>query len=344
MQRLLVTSAGGTVGPLIIRMISEALPEKTELVAADATVDVSDLPNISKAVHLPMADDPLYSSALLEVVRENHIDAILPLADEESLLVSKMAAEGRLPIKYLGMDYAALVVVMDKLICAERLADEGIDVPICLPIKNMDDLEKKLARFGYPEKQVVFKPISARGSRGFRIIDADTDRLAEFYRRDGQIFIDLEMLKAGFAKRPDAVSNYFLMEFLPGASASIDLVAWKGEALGIFPHFRLGNKFRFVDVAEIRRDTEMEAYCKRVIAALGMHGLCNIELGYRQDGSVSLIEVNGRTSATAYQNKLVGANCFRMLLDADMGRISVFEFNKPARYRVLSEFYEASRK
>lgn len=208
----------------------------------------------------------------------------------------------------------------------------------------MADLESKVSALGYPEGRVVIKPRFARGSRGFRVLDAGIDRVTEFYRRDAQIFVDLELLKSYFRDAPQWVREFFVMEFLPGGSASVDIVAYQGEALAIFPHFRLGYEWGFVDLAKIESDPVIEDYCRRISEALGLHGMCNIEVGYCDDGSISLIEVNGRTSATAAQNILVGANSVDILFEALQGRKARFVQDRSATYRILSEYYLVDQK
>lgn len=335
---LLVTSTGGTVGTLILKMLREALPESARIVAADSCVDMTGSKFVNAAAILPLANDPTYSDKLRALISVHDIEAVLPLSEEECLAISQMYEEECLGAQYLGMPFSTLKIITHKIDCAAFLTSAGIDVPKCIPLTDAASLEDSLTNLGYPNTSVVLKPISGRGSRGFRVIRANIDRLAEFSRKGGPIFMDLEQTQQVFASQEDTLREFFLMEFLPGKSVSVDLVAWQGKALGIFPHFRLGYEWGFVDHAKIMRDLEIEAYCAKVIAALGMHGMCNIEVGYRADGTLSLIEVNGRTSATAAQNILVGANCFELLLQAQVGDTSPFTFEKPVAYRTLTEF------
>lgn len=342
MQTILVTSTGGTVGGLIVQMIRDALPADTQLIAADATVGMFKTKGADHMIELPMANDPTYETALQGAIRQHGVDTVLPLSEEECLKVSLMDQQQTLGARYMGMPHDTLRTITDKIKCAEALTAAGIDVPRSVPLSTLDAFETQLTEFGYPDTPVVLKPISARGSRGFRVIDAQTDRLAEFQRKGGPIFMDSEQAIDTFRANPAALKEYFLMEFLSGDSVSVDLVAWNGQALGIFPHFRLGYKWGFVDHARIARDPEIEAYCEAVIGTLGMHGLCNIEVGYRSDGSLSLIEVNGRTSATAAQNTLLGANSLELLLRAEAGDVQRFQFEDPVIYRTLTDYIQVA--
>ncbi len=336
MTTYLVTSTGGTVGPLVLDMIRQALDEDDRLVAADAGVDVSDYAMIDAAVRLPFVNDGGYEAAMAECIRTHNIDVVLPLSEEECLAVSRISEAGRLGADYMGMAYDTLLIITDKMRCADKLRDAGIDVPNHRTLTSMDSFETALADLGYPDRPVVIKPNSARGSRGFRIVSAQTNRLDEMARKGGPIFIDVDQVKDVFKGQENKFKDFFLMEFLPEGSASVDLVAWNGQALGIFPHIRMGYAWGFVDHARITRHTAIEAYCTSVIAELGLHGMCNIEVGWRSDGSLSLIEVNGRTSATVAQNMLVGANSMAMILRAQAGDLTPYVFETEKHYRTVT--------
>lgn len=340
MQRLLITSAGGTVGRLIIETISQAVAGDVDLLVADAAADLSYMSDLASGHKLPVSSDPDYERALSELLEEKDVDAILPLAEEECLIVSRMHRDGILKANYLGLSYEALKIVTNKPLCAQILSGDGLDVPAQKDIEDLQGLESGLRELGFPEKDIVFKPKSARGSRGFRILSATTDRLAEFSRKGGPVFIDLNQLKSVFEDSQHNLCDYFLSEFLPNGSASIDLVAWNGNVLGIYPHKRMGYEWGFVDHARIESGKEINEYCAAAVKSLNLHGMCNIELGFRSDGSPSLIEVNGRTSATLAQNKLVGVNCFEMFLNASKGKIEPVSQFTPAEYRTLTEYRE----
>ena len=340
MTAYLVTSTGGTVGPLILYMIRQALSKDDRLIAADASVDVSDYPMIDAAVSLPLASDHAYCSAIAEIVERHNIDVVLPLSEEECLVVSRMAELDQLNAEYIGISHDTLSIITDKMRCSKKLREAGIDVPNHRALTTLASIDTALSTLGYPDQPVVLKPNSARGSRGFRIVSAKTNRLDEMARKGGPIFIDADQVKEVFAGQEDKLKDYFLMEFLPNGSASVDLVAWNGEALGIFPHIRMGYAWGFVDHARITRNADIETYCAEVISELGLHGMCNIEVGWRADGSLSLIEVNGRTSATVAQNMLVGANSMSMILQARGGCPEPHMFYVERHYRTTTATLE----
>lgn len=101
-KRILVTSTGGTVGALVLRMIAQAKTVDFSIVAADAMSDVGFLEEVSVFERLPLARDPGYEGALLEVIERHAPDYILPFSEEECMVVSRMANEGRMPPVYLG--------------------------------------------------------------------------------------------------------------------------------------------------------------------------------------------------------------------------------------------------
>jgi carbamoylphosphate synthase large subunit len=340
-KTLLVTSMGGTVGRIILEMIHEALPCNARIIVADCIANLSYLRDLAEPATLPSADDPRYATKLNSLIIQKNIDAILPLSEEECLIISELDEMDSLNgARYLGMPRDVLDVVTNKPRCAETLRKTGLSVPRCAPLTTLKTLDAALCQLGYPIMPVVLKPVFARGSRGFRIISATTDRPREMARKGGPIFIDLAQVHEIFKGREETLRDYFLMEYLPGDSLSIDIVAWKGLALGVFPHRRIGFKWGFIDQAQIFHDYTAEAYARAVVERLGLHGMCNIELGYAGDGELSLIEVNGRTSATAAQNRLVGANLFAILLRAHGGDLIPFKHSSQAAYRIYSRYSE----
>lgn len=341
LKTLLVTSMGGTVGRIILEMIREALPNETRIIATDSFADLSFIDDLAEPAWLPNADDPEYAAELCSLINKKGVDTILPLSEEECLVISKLNELNALSgARYLGMAQGVLEVVTNKLRCAEVLRGAELRVPRCVPIKNIEALDAGLFELGYPSVPVVLKPVSARGSRGFRIISASTNRVSEMARKGGPIFLDLEQLHQVFRRQEQALKEYFLMEYLPGDSLSVDIVAWQGSALGVFPHRRLGYKWGFIDRAQISYNDAAESYARAATERLCLHGMCNIELGYAADGGLSLIEVNGRTSATAAQNRLVGANLFEIFMRACSGNLNPFKFSSQATYRMYSRYSE----
>ena len=78
-------------------------------------------------------------------------------------------------------------------------------------------------------KKVVIKPRKARGARGFCIIDPHIDKYSIFFEERDRQKICLEWLLDSFSERNN-LSEYVLMEYLPGKDFNIDVLCWKGRA------------------------------------------------------------------------------------------------------------------
>ena len=341
-EKFLITSAGGTVGRLIVEHVKEALPDSSHLFVADSSANLSHLQDLATPICLPLATSSDYTSRLLSIISTFQIDAILPLSEEECMEISYLQKIDKLPALYLGTDYDNLSVITDKVSCLRFLSSKNLDVPGFAELNSTSTLHDQLCLLGYPRVPVVFKPRSSRGSRGFRIISSDCNKLLEFSRKGGPIFIDPQSLINTFSDSPTSLRDFFLMEFLPGDSLSVDMVACRGKLLSALPHKRLGYQWGFVDFAEIFFDRAVNEYCSNVVSCLSLHGLCNIEVGYRSDGTFSLIEVNGRTSATVAQSSLLGLNSLSLLFQALRGNPCYFSFSQPVSYRVQSSFSSVS--
>lgn len=336
-KTILLSSAGGTVGRLLVQMVRDAVGADVHIIAADCAAELGHLEEVASIETLPPASSAVFLSCLDELIREHSVDAVMPFSEEECALVSAEESCGRLACLYLGIDHQNLEVIQDKIRCSETLRNAGLNVPKFEPIISREQLFNVAYQLGYPERDLVLKPISGRGSRGLRILTPDLNRNDEFMRQGGGLFTRLEDV-ANEIFGTDLASNLFLSEYLPGDSYSIDLVCFQGDVLGCFPHKREGYRWGFVDCARIFHDENIFDYCQKASSVLKLHGLCNIELGVDRAGELSLIEVNGRASATSAQNTLVGANLFGIFLQALNGDPQRFSWTGSARYRTYTEY------
>ena len=339
MKRILVTATGGAVAATILQMIKDVSVVDFEIIATDMHIDTSFLETVSHFEYLPSAGSDDYTTKLLNCISKYEPDYILPLTEEECLQVSRLAEEDLLPCKYLGMSSDTISLIMDKVECMKKLAVSNVLLPQFREISSFDCLEQSMRELGFPDKKIVFKPKSGRGSRGFRVVDENIEKVVAFEQKGAQTYVTLDMLKYSFEDEPERIKEYFVMEFLTGKLGGCDMVAFDGEALAAFPAFPKDGLWGAYTHVDLKIDPELKKYCTNCAHVLGMHGLCNVEAGYDGRGNVKLIEVNSRTSATAHQNSLVGPNNMDLFMRAQLGKKEYFEQTKEATYRLLLEMY-----
>lgn len=317
---ILTTTAAGPVVPGIIQSLRESRRFEYRVVGVDAKpggvgAEFADVYHV-----VPMGNEgEKYFSAIFELCRREGVDVVLPISDEEVLTLSlyKQFFES-IGVGVLCNEYEITRTALRKDYTLEKLESHGIETPGWYAPHNMNLFDKALSSLGFPDSDVVVKPVSARGSRGFRIIKKEFDEFSRIYMEKEEIYIKPDRLRrilAGQRKFP----SLLLMEYLPGDSWNVDVFAEKGNARCIVPHKRQGYRWGNVDRALLTPDPEVCSLCRRIVAAFGFDHLINIELNKNSEGRLQLVEINPRASATLAQNRLAGLNLLDMAVAASLG-------------------------
>jgi carbamoyl-phosphate synthase large subunit len=159
-------------------MLKEVKERKISIVAVDMDGDAVGRFLAERFYRVPPADHEEYLAAMLEVVEKEHVDVFYVVSSAEILRI----AENKSEFEKLGCCVVAsspdpIRKASDKYILYKTLK-ESTDVPVpefYYP-KTLNEFLSYTEELGYPEKRVCFKPYRSKGSRGFRILDANIDR------------------------------------------------------------------------------------------------------------------------------------------------------------------------
>jgi len=310
---ILITTSASLLVPNIIKCMRESHRFKYRIIGVDAKTDGVGAKFADEYYVVPMGNHgDKYIAAMLDLCCQKRIDILLPISDEENLTLSehKDVFEHN-GVKVLCNNYEATRIALCKDSALEKLENHGIDVPFWNAPKNIDEFDEGLSYLGFPDLDVVIKPVSARGSRGFRIIKEDFDEFHQIYNEKQEIYIKPERIKRLLAEQ-DNFPAVLLMEYLPGDSYSIDIFAEAGQAKCIVPHKRKAYRWGFVDKAHMVPYQELSSVCHQIVEAFNFDNLLNIELNENTQGEPKLVEINPRASATLAQNRLTGLNILDM--------------------------------
>lgn len=261
------------------------------------------------------SDEEAYIKSLIEICQKETVDIILPISDEENLSLSKNIELFReKKIKLLVNEYKITRLAFNKESTLVFLHENNIQTPQWQIAKNINDLDEKIMELGYPEKEVVIKPIMARGSRGFHIIKSDFNEVEQFLSRDS-IFMTKETVLKILSNATDLIPRLLLMEYLPGHSYSVDILADQGKMLACLPHRRIGYRWGRLNWAIIENNQAVLEMCQSLVRIFKFDNLVNIELGYSNNNTPLLIEINPRASATLALNALSGIDILHHAID-----------------------------
>lgn len=237
-----------------------------------------------------------YLKAVLNVVELEKIDFVIPILDEEVLLLSQHASElARADAILCAPPPEVVRRCSDKRKIFDYLSDRGI--PDLIPTMSLSDAGIN----GGVRFPAFIKPRFGRASVGCMKLD---DR------------IDLDYVSA---KRGSS-DDYIIQPFIEGLPYVVDVVANQGhEAITAIPRREyIKNKNGVGTAVQIEMRKDLIERAKGIAIAVGMIGACNIE--FIVDGAVlHFLEINPRFSAGNAYSRLAGVDIAQLVLDVFSG-------------------------
>lgn len=230
------------------------------------------------------AVDPVgFADAVVELVTRHPTPVVLPASDGTiAALRPRRAILERLGTRLALPSDCVLEVANDKdrtLVVAREL---GIGLPETLLIREPADLDHVLDRFRFP---MVFKPaVSWAGRSAVRL------QAVEVIDRAEAEWVTAEFLAAG--------ALVLAQEWMGGRREGVSAMVVAGEVKALFAHVEHRTSPALGGASVLRESiavpADLGSATLRLVAALGLDGLCEVE--FRRDGAGRplLMEVNAR--------------------------------------------------
>ncbi|WP_299402049.1 ATP-grasp domain-containing protein [uncultured Roseobacter sp.] len=296
-MRILVCSAGRRVGLIqCFRSAAEQLNIDLKVYASDLVPDEAAACAIADvALRMPRSDAPEYAAAVLQAVKENAIDLVVPTIDPDLKPLALAHEEFARAGARLHVSPAHVIdIVRDKGLTAEVLAAAGVPVPSTL---SLDELRATPDRLNWP---VFAKPSGGSASRGLQVFDRMEDVPTEF--PEPMIFQNL-------VRGPEFTVNIF--------------VDADGVLRTVIPHLRKSIRAGEVEKGVTRRRQDLRDIAEGIVSALpdlrgvacfqtledGVHGPCVIEINARFGGGYPLADHAGATFAQWLLEETIGRPC-----------------------------------
>lgn len=306
--RILVTGVGALVAPSIIKNYKIVSERNIYIVG----VDIKPLVNnkyIDKYYQYKMPSDKDYIAILLDICKKEKIDFLIPLVDEELLILSKNKAlfESN-DIVICVNDAEKIKLIQNKYNLYKYLEKENIQVPKSITFNTAEELLSGCKLLGFPQNKLCYKPVVSSGSRGFRIIQNDIDYEDYLFKqKPDSRFISLNFLVDSMKKCKE-IPKMMLMEYIEGDLYNVNVLASHGKVLysvaGKVIDFALGNTLK----CQIENNHEVLEYCRRISELLTLDGNIGFEVAYTKDKVLKLIEINIRVQGQIYSSTLAGVN------------------------------------
>ena len=334
---VLITAAGNVFMPGTMACLKENGERSIRVVGADMSEDSSILRMCDVAYQVPRCTDPAYIDALLEICKKEKIDVLLPIMSAEL----NALAENRERFTAIGTtvsvsDGRALSIANNKGKLFSFMEEKGLPCARYALVRSSEELRDSALRLGYSEKRVCVKATESSGSRGFRILSERASRFEMFmYDKPTAGITTLDEL-LGVMAEAESFPELLVMEYLPGAEYSVDLLADGGKTLAACCRKSIRMENSIMLEAEIVEAPAVTELCVKVSEALGLDGNIGFDVKEREDGTPVIMECNPRITAGIPFFHLAGVNlpylCIKKILKEELPG-AVPEYGKIIRRR-----------
>jgi carbamoyl-phosphate synthase large subunit len=246
---------------------------------------------------VPSGNDPAFAEAVLDIVRRENVDAVLPQSSHDLQALAD-ARERFIGTTVLVSPPETIRRANDKVETSKLLQELGLRAPAWRRVSGGRALALAAEELGYPERPVCFKPVFSSGSRGFRVLDATVDRLKQLTDdRPGNLAMRLKDVMELLPE--EGGPDLLVMELAQGRERTVDGIARSGQVVLGHAKTRESMRAGLAMYFETLQDHWLMEVAQRIVAELGIEHFFNIQLVGDQ-----VIEINPRISTIVYQEDL----------------------------------------
>jgi carbamoyl-phosphate synthase large subunit len=299
--KLVLTAVGCPGASTLIRMLRANGERELTIHGVDMRPDAVGRFLCDGFALVPPGGSPDYIPALATVVERVRPDLLFVQSSHEIETVARHRdVFEALGARVLADGAEGIAVAGDKALMHEACSAIPVPQPRLLRPGSLDELVAGAHELGYPGVPVCFKPPVAKGSRGFRILSAEVDRVHELlHERPLNRYMTLPELEDLF-RGVEPFPALLLMEYVDAPEITVDLFADKGEVVFYQTRTReefvtgLAMAFKTIDRPDL---VELS---RKVVSHLGLDYFQSIQwIGDK------LLEINPRVSTFVYQEDFV---------------------------------------
>lgn len=318
--RLLMTACGAPGAPGIIKCLRNNGEREVFIYGVDMNPEAVGFAMVDDGRVAPPGWDPGFADFILEQARTEGLRGVMPLStmELEALSAAKERFD-RCGVSVLVSDLAGLRTANNKGALMEIAARCGVPVPRFVRAQTVEQFEEAVRALGFPERPVCFKPEFGKGGRGFRILSNSHDPFDDlFEQKPGSVFTTLQHVLDTLRTRA-SFPRLLVMENLPGAEYSVDLLCRDGEVLAVVPRVRTAIRLGICFVGETVRDQRLINFSARLVKEMRLSYCINLQFKLDVDGMPRLLECNPRVSGTIVLCAAAGVNLPYLALKLALG-------------------------
>jgi carbamoyl-phosphate synthase large subunit len=290
---VLVTASGAPGTAALLRALRMNGERGVRIVGTDMSPQAVGRQFCDRFYVVPPGGDPAFIDAILDIVRRENIDVVLPQSSFD--LEGLSAHRDRFDVPVLVSAPDTIHRSNDKAETYAFLHRIGVPAPQFRRVNGAAGVDAAARELGYPDRPVCFKPVFSSGSRGFRVLDPRVDRAHQLlYERPGSVAMRLE--EAVELLPPEDGPDLLVMELATGGERTIDGIADGRRVVLGHPKTREAMRAGLAMYFVTLDDPGLMEIADRIVAELGIEWFFNIQLVGEH-----VIEVNPRISTIVYQ-------------------------------------------
>ena len=295
--KLVLTAVGCPGASTLIRMLKANGEREISVHGVDMRADAIGRFLCDGFDLVPAGASPGYIPALAAVVEKVRPDLLFVQSSHEIEIVARQRGVFEaLGARVLADGVDGIATAGDKALMHAACSQISMPQPTLLLPRSLDEFVTGARELGYPDVPVCFKPPVAKGSRGFRILSAEVDRVHELlHERPINRYMTLPEFE-GLFRGVEPFPRLMLMEYVDAPEITVDLFADKGAV--VFHQTRtreefltgLAMAFKTID------RPELVDLSRKVVRHLGLDYYQSVQwIGGK------LLEINPRVSTFVYQ-------------------------------------------
>ena len=243
---------------------------------------------------VPRSDSRDYIPRMLEICKENHVDVILPFVTSELHVMAENAKKFEaIGTKVSVASPEAINKANNKISLYESFSEY---MPFQKIVKSSAGVDEFAKEIGYPDVRMCCKIPESCGGNGFAVIDEKLGRDIRYRNKCGVAgYITLDTLK-------ELTDNYngcvIMSEYVQGNDYSVCALTDHGEVTHMCGYIGYEMDYGCVLLGEIMKNDMAYEITRDVCKRLKIDGNVCVDFMLKKDGSVKMLEVNPRVSAS----------------------------------------------
>jgi len=244
---------------------------------------------------LPSGTDPDYVPQIIELVKNNGIQVLMPWSDEEALVLSSAKEElVKVGCNVLVSPPNVMQTITDKSKTYDMIKTAGLRVPEYTVVSELSDIYHAVKFYGYPQRTVVVKPAAGRGGRGVYVLlgdDSPPDWLGSGRRENRVSSLNTHDMEFGAGK-------HLVMPCLHAPVYDVDVFRFNDIATKCFVRERDNPTGIPYTGNVLRQNNDIQEYAKNIASVMNLQSLHDIDMMTDPILGPVLLEINPRPSGS----------------------------------------------